>query len=116
MGIGALETLMRGKRILEAPKYFESPVKMAREINSLSLYKFSGAPIYETSTELNIVGLSIFLRTNIAPDSMKHSFGLVQRVGKRLTGFTIFVYIQNISGLMLIKRSVKFLWTTHSSS
>lgn len=75
--------LDEGKRILEAPKYFESPVKMTREINNLSLYKFSGAPIYETSTELNIVGLSIFLRTNIAPDSMKHSFGLVQRVGKK---------------------------------
>ncbi|WP_215895451.1 hypothetical protein [Acinetobacter pullicarnis] len=71
-----------GKKILETPKYFESPIIVSRDINKFSLYQFSGAPVYETSTDLNIVGLSIFLRTNIAPDSMKHSFGLVQNIGK----------------------------------
>ncbi|WP_033134834.1 hypothetical protein [Acinetobacter sp. MN12] len=70
-----------GKRILETPKYFESPIKMTRDINKISFHQFSGAPVYEVSTELNIIGLSIFLRTNIAPDTMKHSFGLMQRVG-----------------------------------
>lgn len=76
--------VIEGKRILETPKYFESPIKMRRDINKLSLYLFSGAPIFETSTDLNIVGLSIYLRTNITPDSMKHSFGLIQTVGKNI--------------------------------
>lgn len=70
-----------GKRILEAPKYFESPIKMTRDVKKISFHQFSGAPVYEASTELNIVGLSIFLRTNIAPDTMKHSFGLMQKIG-----------------------------------
>lgn len=72
-----------GKAILETPKYFEAPVIMRRDLKKISLYQFSGAPIYESDTEENIVGLSIFCRTNIAPDSMKHSFGLIQTVGNR---------------------------------
>lgn len=75
--------LEEGKAILDTPKYFESPVIMGRDLKKISLYQFSGAPIYEVSTEENIVGLSIYCRTNIAPDSMKHSFGLVQKVGNR---------------------------------
>src|SRR5690606_11304185 len=75
--------LEEGKRLLETPKYFESAVRMQRDIKKNSLYQFSGAPIHEIESEQNIVGLSIFLRTNITPDSMKHSFGLIQRVGNR---------------------------------
>ncbi|MCK8641326.1 hypothetical protein M1L59_11580 [Acinetobacter schindleri] len=75
--------LEEGKKILETPKYFESAVRMQRDIKKNSLYQFSGAPVHEIESEQNIVGLSIFLRTNIAPDSMKHSFGLIQRVGNR---------------------------------
>lgn len=73
-----------GKKILETPKYFESAVRMQRDIKKNSLYQFSGAPVHEIESEQNIVGLSIFLRTNITPDSMKHSFGLIQRVGNRI--------------------------------
>ena len=81
MVIGYSLIQMMEKKILEMPKYFDSPVTMARDINKYSFHHFSGAPVYELSTDLNIVGLSIFLRTNIAPDSMKHSFGLMQKVG-----------------------------------
>lgn len=72
-----------GKKILETPKYFESPIKMIRDEKRISFHQFSGAPVYEVSTELNIIGLSIFLRTNIAPDTMKHSFGLMQKIGNQ---------------------------------
>lgn len=70
-----------GKKILDVPKYFDSSILMARDTRRFSFYHFSGAPVYEVSTDLNIIGLSLFLRTNIAPDTMKHSFGLMQRVG-----------------------------------
>ena len=75
--------LKEGKSVLETPKYFEPSVRMRRDTKKNSLYQFSGAPVHEVSSEENIVGLSIFLRTNIAPDSMKHSFGLIQRVGNK---------------------------------
>ena len=60
--------LKEGKSVLETPKYFEPSVRMRRDTKKNSLYQFSGAPVHEVSSEENIVGLSIFLRTNIAPD------------------------------------------------
>ena len=76
--------LSEGKLILETPKYFDYPIRMQQDIRKITLHQFSGAPIYEVSTDENIVGLSIFCRTNIAPDSMKHSFGLIQKVGNQI--------------------------------
>jgi len=84
------------RKILDTRKYFESPIIMQRDIKKISLHQFSGAPVYEVNTEENIVGLSIFLRTNIAPDSMKHSFGLIQKVGNRTNWlYDLCVYPKN---------------------
>lgn len=79
--IGDLE---EGQRILDTPKYFDLPIIMQKDNNKPSLYNFSGSPVYETQSTENIVGLSIFLRTNVTIDSMKHSFGLVQRIGRQM--------------------------------
>lgn len=76
--------LGQGKLILDTPKYFDLPIIMQKDNKKPCLYKFSGSPVYETASTQNIVGLSIFLRTNITVDSMKHSFGLVQRVGRQM--------------------------------
>lgn len=73
-----------GQEILDSPKYFDMPIVMARDLRKISLYQFSGAPVYHCETHENIVGLSLYLRTNIAPDTMKHSFGLIKNVNGRL--------------------------------
>lgn len=75
--------LDEGRSILEAPKYFDYPVIMQKQNKKPSQCLFSGAPIFETSSDENIVGLSLYFRTHRAPDSFKHSFGLIQRIGNK---------------------------------